>query len=529
VQGRDSIAPDLTCPRDTTFECDDIGDAGTATATDNCDDSPEIIYSDNIVPGTGPGCYLIERTWIATDDCSNTDQCTQYITVVDTTPPVLTCAPDETISCGEAVAFTEPTASDNCDGDVRVDEPTDETVTWDPVTRELRYTMCWRVSDDCGNESEECCQTITVQGCTFVPLRITKDDGLAVPAAPGDTITYAITVYNDNPVAVTSVSVVDQLPARANFVAADHIFGYDPADHDVTWNLASIPGLGSVQLIVVAEVDRQIVSEDVVNIASASCPQVFGSVEAAETTRVESGRLEVYVDVRPGFCPNPVNPKGTGQVPVAVLGTNDLDVTDIDASTILLGREGVAGTLAPVSWSVADVAEPFTGELCDCHTDGADGYPDLVLKFSNTDLFTALNLSAVRGRYVELILTGDLLDETDIVGSDCVRVLGKAENPGLGIAASKPTGFTMGAQVGLSGSDLSLAFALAEAGHVGVDVFDVQGRLVTRLVDTEMDAGDHSVGWNLTDQFGKRVPLGIYFARLSTAQTHVTKKLVVVE
>ena len=44
-----------------------------------------------------------------------------------------------------------------------------------------------------------------------------------------------------------------------------------------------------------------------------------------------------------------------------------------------------------------------------------------------------------------------------------------------------------------------------------------------------MEAGEHSVAWNVTDQSGRRVPMGIYFVRLSTAEIDATKKLVVVE
>ncbi|MHC4477068.1 MAG: PQQ-dependent sugar dehydrogenase [Planctomycetota bacterium] len=44
------------------------------------------------------------------------------------------------------------------------------------------------------------------------------------------------------------------------------------------------------------------------------------------------------LDIRPGGCPNPLNPRSHGVLPVALLGTQDFDVTDVDVSTVTIGR-----------------------------------------------------------------------------------------------------------------------------------------------------------------------------------------------
>ncbi|UCF66491.1 MAG: hypothetical protein JSV80_11920 [Acidobacteriota bacterium] len=46
--------------------------------------------------------------------------------------------------------------------------------------------------------------------------------------------------------------------------------------------------------------------------------------------------VEVADDVKPGSCPNPVNVTSRGTLPVAILGTADLDVTTIDPDSIRL-------------------------------------------------------------------------------------------------------------------------------------------------------------------------------------------------
>ncbi|RZN39009.1 MAG: hypothetical protein EFT35_04125 [Methanophagales archaeon ANME-1-THS] len=132
--------------------------------------------------------------------------------------------------------------------------------------------------------------------------------------------------------------------------------------------------------------------------------------------------VPVFVDIKPGSCPNPLNPKSEGVLPVAVLGTGSFDVTTIDPSTILLTREGIEEGVAPIRWSYEDVATPFAGELCDCHDLNGDGYTDLSLKFDTQELVEKLNLSEGK---VELTLTGNLKEEfcgTPIKGKDCVWV-----------------------------------------------------------------------------------------------------------
>ena len=53
------------------------------------------------------------RTYTATDDCGNTATTTQTITVVDTTPPNITCPADATVECGDN---TEPIATGKASG-----------------------------------------------------------------------------------------------------------------------------------------------------------------------------------------------------------------------------------------------------------------------------------------------------------------------------------------------------------------------------------------------------------------------------
>jgi hypothetical protein len=121
------------------------------------------------------------------------------------------------------------------------------------------------------------------------------------------------------------------------------------------------------------------------------------------------------LDIHPTSCPNPINVKSHGVTPAAILGTESLDVQDIDVSSILL--EGVA----PIRHGYEDVATPFDGELCDCSDEGPDGWMDLTLKFRTQEFVAAIGW--VEGP-LEVTLTGVLLDGTPFEISDCILLKG---------------------------------------------------------------------------------------------------------
>jgi hypothetical protein len=67
----------------------------------------------------------------------------------------------------------------------------------------------------------------------------------------------------------------------------------------------------------------------------------------------------------------------------------------------------------------------------------------------------------------------------------------------------------------------TLRFALPEAGHVRLHIYDVRGRGVARILDETRVRGWHSVEWDARGRSS-----GIYFARLETEAATITRKLV---
>ncbi|HJW27766.1 MAG TPA: hypothetical protein VJ508_00780, partial [Saprospiraceae bacterium] len=161
----DSMSPAITCPANVTLECTANTlppNTGSATATDNCDATPEVTYTDVTTGGPCPQQYTITRTWKAQDDCSNSSTCVQTIFIHDTTDPVITCPADITIQC---IDNTLPpntgsaTATDNCDTAPDLDY-IDVTMLI-PGTDGYKIQRTWTTIDACGNDAT-CTQTIIV-------------------------------------------------------------------------------------------------------------------------------------------------------------------------------------------------------------------------------------------------------------------------------------------------------------------------------------------------------------------------------
>jgi hypothetical protein len=155
------------------------------------------------------------------------------------------------------------------------------------------------------------------------------------------------------------------------------------------------------------------------------------------------GPMQVPVDVKPGSCPNPLNFKSKGVLPVAILGTDWLRVKTINPRTITL--MGVS----PLRWSWEDVGTPVDSFFCgdnqrdadcgepgccdrpcggyECNELGPDGHLDLVLKFDTQKIVEQLILMGkTRNRaLVPLGLEGKLYKGLCITGEDCVVILNK--------------------------------------------------------------------------------------------------------
>ena len=260
----DTTPPTITAPPDTTVECgNDTSPAATGTPTgisDTCS-GISVGHSDSSVPGCGL-TEVITRTWTATDECGNSTQVIQIITVVDTTPPVVSCPPDVTIECGDDISPTNtgtPTASDGC-GNVSVTF-TDSSVPGCGLTETI--TRTWTITDDCGNTTS-CSQVIMVMDTT--PPSIT---------CPSDTIVEC----NG-----------DTSPSANGVATATDGCGITT----ITYSDSSVPGCGGT-----ATITRTWTATDECG-NSTSCDQIITVVDT--TPPVANCPADITVNNDPGTC-----------------------------------------------------------------------------------------------------------------------------------------------------------------------------------------------------------------------------------
>ncbi|MFC1547718.1 sialate O-acetylesterase [Candidatus Neomarinimicrobiota bacterium] len=75
----------------------------------------------------------------------------------------------------------------------------------------------------------------------------------------------------------------------------------------------------------------------------------------------------------------------------------------------------------------------------------------------------------------------------------------------------------------------TLYFETPSASYVQLVVYDLRGRVVSRLVDTRLEAGFHHITWDARMVGGREAPAGIYIARFSTPKYSRSIKMVLMK
>ncbi|MEF3695134.1 MAG: FlgD immunoglobulin-like domain containing protein, partial [Candidatus Cloacimonadota bacterium] len=74
-----------------------------------------------------------------------------------------------------------------------------------------------------------------------------------------------------------------------------------------------------------------------------------------------------------------------------------------------------------------------------------------------------------------------------------------------------------------------LSFILPQSGRVQLDIYNLRGQLVRRLLDTDKEAGHHNLLWDGRDETGRTVGSGIYFSRIQQGSRNQVHKMMLVK
>jgi len=190
----DTQPPSITCPQDMTVECSSPNGtavAFTPVAMDNCP-NPTVFCS----PPSGslfpPGPTVVHCA--AFDASDNAGVCHFTVTVVDTTPPVITCPADINASCNHtdgALVNYVVGVKDNCDGNPTLScTPASGSVFPEGTT-----TVNCTASDSSGH-SVSCSFKVTVSEPT-VSLSIEQKNGILIISWPVTCRNYVLERTDD--------------------------------------------------------------------------------------------------------------------------------------------------------------------------------------------------------------------------------------------------------------------------------------------------------------------------------------------
>jgi hypothetical protein len=363
----------------------------TASASGGC--GTVVVENDfNSGGSDASGEYPVGDTLVnftATDAAGNVETCVATVRVNDVTPPTIDCPFDLTVECdgsGNTAELTawlgSASAFDSCGlagfDDNFVDLGGDCGATGSA-------TVTWMATDPTGN-SASCSSTFTIVD-TIPP---------ELECPPDAVVTSGDSTAPDATGTATALDACDSAPV-------------------ITWSDSSSPGGGAADPVERVITRSWYATDECGN--TSTCDQLITVM-----------KLELELDIKPGSCPNAFNRRQRGVLPVALVGTADFDPATVDLSSLVLARaDGVGGSvpvlMGPLGPSVAldDTATPFSGADCDCHTLVGDGIIDLMMFFSGPSVGFLLP-GFGRGDSVELVLSGTLLDGTEFIAYDCVRI-----------------------------------------------------------------------------------------------------------
>ncbi len=90
-----------------------------------------------------------------------------------------------------------------------------------------------------------------------------------------------------------------------------------------------------------------------------------------------------------------------------------------------------------------------------------------------------------------------------------------------------PNPFAAHERASVAAPQTTIAYALPEAQHVTIRIYNMLGQLVQTLRNERQESGFYAVKWNGLDQRGLRVAAGVYFYRMNAGKFQAVRKLIV--
>jgi len=222
---------------------------------------------------------------------------------------------------------------------------------------------------------------------------------------------------------------------------------------------------------------------------------------------------------------------------------NSFNVTDVNLTSIQLSFNGTTLTALPGKTHLdfeCDREDSLRLENCDCdnddgecgdHESGDDedcAPTQLHACFQTTAILGMLGNQDINTRIVDFTLTGTLSDGTTFTATfEPSRFADKGSNGDNG--QGKKKGLDGRVRPNPLNPKGELLFTLSQPGRVRVTVYDLQGRLVKRLLDENLAAGPQSVTWDGTTARNGHVPSGVYYFMIEAPEGKAYQRVTVLK
>jgi len=247
VTVNDTQNPTITAPPNASYQCLSqvpAANPSQASASDNCP-APTVMVSESNNGGAGSPAspLVITRTFTATDGSNNNASASQTITVIDNTPPVISCPANIAVNaiagtCAAPVTFAVG-ASDNCSAaSVGTDHPSGSSF---PVGT----TTVHATATDAAGNSSTCSFTVTVNDITPPVITLNGNSiSLWPPNHKYSTVNVSDLVASASDLCDASVNLNSVVIASVSSDEPDNSAG----DGNTSNDIVIAPGCKSVKL-----------------------------------------------------------------------------------------------------------------------------------------------------------------------------------------------------------------------------------------------------------------------------------------
>lgn len=110
------------------------------------------------------------------------------------------------------------------------------------------------------------------------------------------------------------------------------------------------------------------------------------------------------------------------------------------------------------------------------------------------------------------------------VGTEYGRILSRTDQPATGTETPKTLPFVLNQNYpNPFNPSTTIEFAIASDSHVGLNIYDVTGKLVATVMNKDLKAGKYTVGFK-----ADKLATGVYFYKLTTSKGEETRKMVII-